>query len=99
MMLLAYIMFIYLLMIRRPPRSTRTDTLCPYTTLFRSLFPPFKAIDTANFDRHKSAFLCHSVSQYLCLGCVRCDNSNVIADDTSLHKKADRKSTRLNSSH
>src|SRR3546814_500881 len=24
-------------MIRRPPRSTRTDTLCPYTTLFRSL--------------------------------------------------------------
>src|SRR3546814_20160731 len=28
-------------MIRRPPRSTRTDTLFPYTTLFRSLpFPP-----------------------------------------------------------
>src|SRR3546814_13797221 len=26
-------------MIRRPPRSTRTDTLFPYTTLFRS--PPF----------------------------------------------------------
>src|SRR3546814_12427999 len=26
-------------MIRRPPRSTRTDTLFPYTTLFRSLFP------------------------------------------------------------
>src|SRR3546814_2685133 len=24
-------------MILRPPRSTRTDTLCPYTTLFRSL--------------------------------------------------------------
>src|SRR3546814_3852221 len=24
------------LMIRRPPRSTRTDTPCPYTTLFRS---------------------------------------------------------------
>src|SRR3546814_5066020 len=28
--------FIFLLMIRRPPRSTRTDTLLPYTTLFRS---------------------------------------------------------------
>src|SRR3546814_11452633 len=29
-------------MIRRPPRSTRTDTLFPYTTLFRSTcqFPP-----------------------------------------------------------
>src|SRR3546814_6071366 len=25
-------------MIRRPPRSTRTDTLVPYTTLFRSIF-------------------------------------------------------------
>src|SRR3546814_20013868 len=28
--------FVLFLMIRRPPRSTRTDTLCPYTTLFRS---------------------------------------------------------------
>src|SRR3546814_9602899 len=27
-------------MIRRPPRSTRTDTLFPYTTLFRSLQAP-----------------------------------------------------------
>src|SRR3546814_17363254 len=26
-------------MIRRPPRSTRTDTLFPYTTLFRSRWP------------------------------------------------------------
>src|SRR3546814_3462806 len=26
-------------MIRRPPRSTRTDTLFPYTTLFRSVDP------------------------------------------------------------
>src|SRR3546814_8806044 len=26
-------------MLRRPPRSTRTDTLLPYTTLFRSLQP------------------------------------------------------------
>src|SRR3546814_13294094 len=30
-----YIVFFFL-MIRRPPRSTRTDTLFPYTTLFRS---------------------------------------------------------------
>src|SRR3546814_5711857 len=28
-------------MIRRPPRSTRTDTLLPYTTLFRSLLRSF----------------------------------------------------------
>src|SRR3546814_13882482 len=32
---LYYILFFFL-MIRRPPRSTRTDTLFPYTTLFRS---------------------------------------------------------------
>src|SRR6056297_2065047 len=30
----------FFLMIRRPPRSTRTDTLFPYTTLFRSGGPP-----------------------------------------------------------
>src|SRR3546814_6573177 len=31
-------------MIRRPPRSTRTDTLFPYTTLFRSAGP--RAVET-----------------------------------------------------
>src|SRR3546814_17563303 len=31
-----YICIFFFLMIRRPPRSTRTDTLFPYTTLFRS---------------------------------------------------------------
>src|SRR3546814_14740392 len=30
-------MFFFFLMIRLPPRSTRTDTLFPYTTLFRSV--------------------------------------------------------------
>src|SRR3546814_15639775 len=30
------ILLFFFLMIRRPPRSTRTDTLFPYTTLFRS---------------------------------------------------------------
>src|SRR3546814_10900585 len=33
--MVAFIVFFFL-MIRRPPRSTRTDTLFPYTTLFRS---------------------------------------------------------------
>src|SRR3546814_20047537 len=33
----------FFLMIRRPPRSTRTDTLFPYTTLFRSNFSPLFA--------------------------------------------------------
>src|SRR3546814_19293702 len=30
-------MMLFFLIIRRPPRSTRTDTLFPYTTLFRSI--------------------------------------------------------------
>src|SRR3546814_11324524 len=34
-----YAGFFFFLMIRRPPRSTRTDTLFPYTTLFRSGAP------------------------------------------------------------
>src|SRR3546814_2435738 len=34
-------------MIRRPPRSTRTDTLFPYTTLFRSVL--------ADFNQRRSA--------------------------------------------
>src|SRR3546814_1781625 len=49
-------------MIRRPPRSTRTDTLFPYTTLFRSLrcaraaedkrrMPPKAALPNTAFRR------------------------------------------------
>src|SRR3546814_17446329 len=33
---LCVFLLFFFLMIRRPPRSTRTDTLFPYTTLFRS---------------------------------------------------------------
>src|SRR3546814_20151529 len=33
---MCFYLFFFFLMIRRPPRSTRTDTLFPYTTLFRS---------------------------------------------------------------
>src|SRR3546814_11662511 len=40
---------IFFLMIRRPPRSTRTDTLFPYTTLFRSSLAP-TAPDLADHD-------------------------------------------------
>src|SRR3546814_17321571 len=35
-MLCSNLLCFFFLMIRRPPRSTRTDTLFPYTTLFRS---------------------------------------------------------------
>src|SRR3546814_11609955 len=38
----------FFVMLRRPPRSTRTDTLFPYTTLFRSPLPD----EPSRFDRH-----------------------------------------------
>src|SRR3546814_1529338 len=37
-------------MIRRPPRSTRTDTLFPYTTLFRSVLP--RKRESPSHERH-----------------------------------------------
>src|SRR3546814_6452839 len=37
MILIIVFVLVFFLMIRRPPRSTRTDTLFPYTTLFRSM--------------------------------------------------------------
>src|SRR3546814_15105944 len=39
---LLFILVFFFLMIRRPPRSTRTDTLFPYTTLFRSQAQPLR---------------------------------------------------------
>src|SRR3546814_18783091 len=41
-------------MIRRPPRSTRTDTLFPYTTLFRSLCDLLVFLFVAGFDTSKN---------------------------------------------
>src|SRR3546814_5496994 len=40
-------------MIRRPPRSTRTDTLFPYTTLFRSIGELTPLQQVAALDRHR----------------------------------------------
>src|SRR3546814_19452805 len=51
----------FFLMIRRPPRSTRTDTLFPYTTLFRynpmsyhngSIWPHDNALIAGGFSRY-----------------------------------------------
>src|SRR3546814_7463491 len=42
-------------MIRRPPRSTRTDTLFPYTTLFRSHRPSAAPRDAARRQHHAVA--------------------------------------------
>src|SRR3546814_9850564 len=43
-------------MIRRPPRSTRTDTLFPYTTLFRSLVAKVKVYHFTKLELDTSAY-------------------------------------------
>src|SRR3546814_7584094 len=50
-----YCCLFFFLMIRRPPRSTRTDTLFPYTTLFRS-----EAI-----EHDANLYTTHQVDDYL----------------------------------
>src|SRR3546814_7675269 len=71
-------------MIRRPPRSTRTDTLFPYTTLFRSRI-------WAKIAREKYG------SQDPRAQMVRFHTQTGGATLTA--QQPDRKSTRLNSSH
>src|SRR3546814_17283147 len=101
-------MFVFFLMIRRPPRSTRTDTLFPYTTLFRSLEPPaIYPEDTlsylANVYNHKAHdfYARHGVKVI-----AAAYESHEEAGEVSLmitrhcvRYSLDRKSTRLNSSH
>src|SRR3546814_18710318 len=43
-------------MIRRPPRSTRTDTLFPYTTLFRSMHDREPAVKAGDASRSARMF-------------------------------------------
>src|SRR3546814_4172053 len=58
-----YVVFFFL-MIRRPPRSTRTDTLFPYTTLFRSQAGHRPQGDLA--DRLLNTARHHAAMQSLC---------------------------------
>src|SRR3546814_1514431 len=55
-------------MIRRPPRSTRTDTLFPYTTLFRSpeIVGEVAVAGEANGDRDLGDRLFGAEQQFLC---------------------------------
>src|SRR3546814_13878325 len=97
-------------MLRRPPISTRTDTLFPYTTLFRSVRsrarcqspverarPPFLQIKIETMSYRKIVVVGH--------GMVGHKLVEALADRVDLQlsvigeEPRDRKSTRLNSSH
>src|SRR3546814_17511851 len=53
---------LFFLMIRRPPRSTRTDTLFPYTTLFRSQFGVDGFVTVCNACVRKLVAIMHCAS-------------------------------------
>src|SRR3546814_5442852 len=53
-------------MIRRPPRSTRTDTLFPYTTLFRSIGFGILLVITAFSNGLNSAYAKHDTVRVDC---------------------------------
>src|SRR3712207_7557049 len=74
-------------MIRRPPRST----LFPYTTLFRSKFPPGRP------DHHVRDFVCDTLRTALVGASTPFEIDQIMEIDLEVHQ--DRKSTRLNSSH
>src|SRR3546814_10197084 len=58
-------------MLRRPPRSTRTDTLFPYTTLFRSTCGRVGRISSHHRGLSPSARSCLPGRNRRCAGCVQ----------------------------
>src|SRR3546814_14316894 len=93
---LHYIFVFFFLMIRRPPRSTRTDTLFPYTTLFRSA-DAAGGVALADFgrgdgreERLRFRFRGGGFRHVSSPGFPRSNVDQILED---------RKSTRLNSSH
>src|SRR3546814_14575071 len=97
-------------MVRRPPKSTRTDTLVPYTTLFRSqgdgavraasgvdqTQAPLLLEHGENPVEIGAALEDHPAGRHDGIGALTAGKAHVL--DDAEHRQ-DRKSTRLNSSH
>src|SRR3546814_16141921 len=100
-------------MIRRPPRSTRTDTLLPYTTLFRSICRSFQVPQVfGSASVHDNLLIALGIAETGGgLGLHRLRRPELTAKADALLARyridgyrdqlagTDRKSTRLNSSH
>src|SRR3546814_11751379 len=98
-------------MIRRPPRSTRTDTLFPYTTLFRSSLilvgeeaagqaeeEEGEKCEQHRIDGEEQPFAVDDLGDAADIADDRAVEARVEAGLGAIEKR-DRKSTRLNSSH
>src|SRR3546814_20519386 len=97
-------------MIRRPPRFTRTDTLFPYTTLFRASFKnimaqchkegDYSTIEYLNWfvkEQREEEYIARRILELFdVIGEEGTGRWNI---DRHIHKIEDRKSTRLNYSH
>src|SRR3546814_14998226 len=98
-------------MIRRPPSSTRTDTLVPYTTLFRSVEEIQEAIKfgvrKVNIDTDIRLAMTGAIRRFMAENPGKFDPREYLKPAREAAKKIckqryeqlDRKSTRLNSSH
>src|SRR3546814_16449610 len=93
-----------LLMIRRPPRSTRIDTLFPYTTIFRSqaleagvFIQPARSQAQGNLVGIGNA-VPTAGKQIFVEGLRKVEGGDIRIEDRKF-RLIDRKSTRLNSSH
>src|SRR3546814_16535778 len=104
--------FILFLSIRRPPRSTRTDTLFPYTTLFRSVVDDvseraYQLERSGTWDKGKGCPSFGPLGPWLVTADEVGDpqalsmwlDVNGECVQTGSTRTIDRKSTRLNSSH
>src|SRR3546814_13048352 len=95
LLVVLYFVFFFCLMIRRPPRSTRTDTLFPYTTLFRSqrFDRPMDGLDLCCefFGHGRPVRFIQRVDVVAESFAARIEHASCVIRD--------RKSTRLNSSH
>src|SRR3546814_16272484 len=85
----------FFLMIRRPPRSTRTDTLLPYTTLFRSVAEGVNstAVGNLNIASGTSSTAMGSLSttradQSLAIGLGYLDGNNNVVDGANVEAGA-----------
>src|SRR3546814_15598286 len=99
--ILLFIDVFFFLMIRRPPRSTRTDTLFPYTTLFRSFarregYADCRETVVSPIPRRNRSRWTEAIEEAL----LEQGAGQAAAESkTEARRAVDRKSTRLNSSH
>src|SRR3546814_12769165 len=87
-------------MIRRPPRSTRTDTLVPYTTLFRSKEALAEILHKEGYiEGYQVADNTERPGRVLHIKMKYSPERARVISGLRRVSKPDRKSTRLNSSH